>query len=110
MQAETERHVEKLRKRTNDAKEELAQAKALFGDNDDKYLHSQIHRTSLMLDDVETIFLALFAQERMPPRTFAEESAVLSMAEFHLNEMALPLVRIIHTWAKQYGPAFKSIG
>jgi hypothetical protein len=110
MQPETERRVEKLRKRTDDAKKELAEAKALFGENDDEYLRSQIDRTSLMLDDVETIFLARFAEKRMPPRTLAEESAILSRAEFHLNEIALPLVRIIHKWAKQYGPAFKSIG
>jgi hypothetical protein len=110
MQPETERHVEELRKRTDDAKEELAEAKALFGDNDDKYLHSQIHHASLMLGDVETMFLAALAQQRMPPRTPAEESAILSRTEFHLNEIALPLVRIIHKWAKQYGPAFKSIG
>jgi hypothetical protein len=110
MYTETERYIEELRNRANAARRELDEAKALFGENDDEYLQSQIRQASFWLDDVETHFIAMLTESRSIPHTLTEESIIASGAEFHMNQVVSPFVKKIHDWAIRYGPNFQSIG
>lgn len=110
MLPESERHVESLRNTVITAKSELAKARTLLGDNDDKYMNGLIRQATFWLDDVENFFIAMLAKDDVPPRTLAQESRITSHAAFHLNQITLPLVNNIHDLATRYGPNFKSIG
>jgi hypothetical protein len=110
MLPETERHVERLRNTVKAAKSKLAEARTLLGDNDDKYVSGLIRQATFWLDDVENFFIAMLAKDDVPPRTLAQESMITSHADFHLNQITLPLVKNIHDLATRYGPNFESIG
>lgn len=110
MRPETEERVENLRSRTKAAKNQLDDAKKQFGENKDEYLREQIKQAYFWLDDVETLHLSTLEEDRFPPRTLAEESTIISHANFHLTNVALPLVTNISGWASTYGPLFQSIG
>jgi hypothetical protein len=88
----------------------LAEARTLLGDNDDKYVNGLVRQATFWLDDVENFFIAMLAKDNAPPRTLPQESMITSHADFHLNQITLPLVNKIHDLVTQYGPNFKSIG
>ena len=110
MQPDTEKRVEGLKTRAKAAKAELDEARKRFGSNDDKYLHKQIRQVEFWLDDVERHFIAKLREDRSPPRSLAEESNILAHVDFHLNKLALPLVKNISEWSKTYGEKFQAIG
>jgi len=110
MQPATQKRVESIRSRTNAAKAELEDAVKLFGGNDDKFLHEQIKYARFWLGDIETDHLSMLKEDRFPPRTLADESQIVGLAELQLTTKALPRVAKISGWAKAYGPQFQAVG
>jgi hypothetical protein len=69
-----------------------------------------LQQASNWLDDVETLFLGILKQDRMPPRSAAEESRVLDHAEFFLHRIAMPQLKAIQEMVAKFGPTVQSIG
>jgi hypothetical protein len=110
MHPKTEKLVEGIRNKANDARASLEEAKQQFGSNDDSHLLGEIKRAGYWLDDIETYFVRQLEKDTDPPRSLADELHMISDAEMHLNMRALPLVKKICEWAKTYGPRFKTAG
>jgi len=110
MRPETEKQVESLRQAVKAANEELNHVKTTLAGNDDKYINGLIRQASFWLDDVETFFIGMLREERMPPRTLAEESTIVSNAARHFDTVALPLVKNIRDLVARYGPTITSVG
>jgi hypothetical protein len=110
MLPETELRVKALRGDASTIRMKLEHAKSLFGDNKDEYLRTTVQTAFHWLNDVETYFIRVLTDERVPPRTLAEETSIVSGAVLHLHKVVLPLINTIHEWGKEYGPHFKSIG
>jgi hypothetical protein len=88
-----------IRQRMETASAELDSAQVLFGDNLDKFLNAQVRMARSWLDETDTLYLRRFSEERYPPRTFAEESAIISQAIAHLNAFVLPSIKQLSEWA-----------
>jgi hypothetical protein len=110
MLPETEKRVHSLRGGTNAARAKLTEAKTLLGNNDDEYMRGLIQQATHWLNDVEDHFIAVLTLHTSPPRTLAEESMIVSQAEFHLSQITLPLIKSVHETATKYGANLKSIG
>jgi hypothetical protein len=88
-----------IRQRMETASAELNSAQVLFGDNFDKFLNEQVRMARSWLDETETLYLRRFSEERYPPLTLAEESAIVSQAIAHLNAFVFPSIKLISEWA-----------
>lgn len=108
MLPETEAQVKAIREVIKRSKEELDQAKIRFGQNDDKYLAEQMKYAFFWLDDVE-LHLGILSEDRMPPRTLAEESSILVGARAQL-ETGVAQAKKVVDWSLQYGDKFQAIG
>ena len=61
-------------------------------------------QASNSFDDVEVSFLGILRQERIPPRTLAEESWVLDQAEFVLERISISQLKVIQDMVAKFGP------
>jgi hypothetical protein len=110
MHNETNERVQRIRSRVLAEKAALAELKAQLADNTDKYVKQLLQQASNGFDDVEVLFLGILQDERIPPRTPAEESRVLDHAEFFLERVAVPLLKAIQDMVAKFGPNVQSIG
>ena len=109
MLPETEASVLAIRQQIQSAKKQLDEAKKRFGNNRDKYLLEQIKYAYWWLDDVEKLHLAMLLENRLPPRTLAQESSILVGANAQLVT-ALAQVKRIVEWSVTYGDKFQAVG
>ena len=72
----------------------LEAIKAQLTDTPDPYLTTQLQRAGYSLDDVK-MFFRMLEEQRMPPRSAAEEARILDHAQFAVEGIALPQVKAI---------------
>jgi hypothetical protein len=108
MQPETEAQVKAIREVVKRSNEGLGEAKSRFGQNDDKQLAEQMKYAHFWLDYVE-LHLGMLSEDRMPPRTLAEESRILVGARAQL-ETGLAQAKKVIGWSLQYGDKFQAVG
>lgn len=109
MHPETQYFVNELRKEVKSVRSELDNARQRFGDNKDEYLHQEIEKAYVWLDDVDAMFLNALDKDRIPPRSLVEEAQILKLADHHYRNIARTLVDKIREWSVTLGPAFTAI-
>jgi hypothetical protein len=75
----------------------------------DKYVNQLLQHTLIAFDDVEVAFIGILKDDRMPPRTCAEESRVLDHTEFVLEQVAVPQLTAIQEMVAKFGPKILSV-
>jgi len=68
-----------------------------------------IRQAQAWLDDVEDMFIQTLAKDRVPPRTLAEELAIVHVIEMHLNSVATPLIKTIRELIDEFGANITSV-
>jgi len=110
MHTETTERVQAIQSEVLARKASLAELKVQLADDPDKYVKELLQQASNQFDDVEVLFLGILRDERVPPRTLAEESRVLDRAEFFLQRIAVPQLKAIQDMIAKFGPNVQSIG
>jgi hypothetical protein len=102
--------MEGIRSRVLAGMASISDLKAQLAGNRDKYVNQLLQQTLNAFDDVEVLFIGILRDDRMPPRTLAEESRVLDHAEFVLERIAAPLLKAIQDMVAKFGPKILSVG
>ena len=109
MQPQTAQYVAETRDQVRAYKTELDESIKRFGDNNNEHLLERINAAKGSLDDVEIGFLSILNEDRLPPRTLAEEAFILQNAINQLHNVAGPQVQQIREWSVTYGPNFVAL-
>lgn len=110
MHPDTATRVDNIRNRVKFEEKRLNEARTILVASTDEYMNGLILQAQAWLDDVEDMFIQTLEKDRVPPRTLAEELAIVHVIEMHLDTVAAPLVKTIRELIDEFGPNIKSMG
>lgn len=108
MHQETAERLQRIRSKIQEGRAALAKLKVQLADNTDKQVNQLVQQASSRFDDIGVFFLGILKDERVPPRTLADESRVLDEAESFLERVAVEQLKTLQDMVAKLRPNLES--